>query len=173
MKKVDKLHKYAASRVLDKNKDIIWSATTNSGYFNYNGNTLRISDHLPVSGAAAKPGVTMSIIITSDPDAYVLQQHSTGRLSVVNYETAKEIIRSFAALSDIFRYPIAPFRLEKEFLESDPKTTILGIPLEHFSEKQIAQINSYATQANQKRLLDKQKVTNLEKVQEHLKPEKK
>jgi len=172
MKKVDKLQKYAASKVLDKEKDIIWSSSTNSGYFNYNGSTLRISDHLPSADKANIPGITMSIITTSDPNAYVLQQHSTGRLSVVNYRRAKEIVRSFQALTDIFRYPVTPFRLEKEYAElvtSDAKSLVLGIPTKHFTDKQLAQVRAYALQANQKRLKEKQKATTQEKTEDHLK----
>jgi hypothetical protein len=172
MKTKDKLQKYAASKVLNPAKDAIWSASTNSGYFNFNGSTLRISDHLPSSGTAATPGITMSIIITSDPNVYVLQQHSTGRLTVVNYNRAKEIVRSFAAISDIFRYPVTPFKLEKEYIEgiaSGKKKNILGVPLEHFTAKQLSQIKSFATQANGKRLQEEQKVAKAERAEEHLK----
>ena len=172
MKKVDKLQKYAASRVDDKNRDVIWSATTNSAYFHFNGSVLRISDHLPHASKASSPGITMSIIITSNPEAYVLQQHSTGRLSVINYKTAKEIIRSFAAISDIFNYPVTPFQLEKDFINEilgNEKALVLGLPIGEFPQNQIKVIKQYVQAAQAKRLKKRQDASNQERENNHIK----
>ena len=159
----DKLQKYAASKVVNKDKDVIMSMSTKSAYFNFNGNTLRISDHLPASGKSTAPGVTLSIIITSDPNAYILQHYATGRLSVITYERAKEIIRSIGALSDIFRYPITPFRMEKEVLDTAPeKKTVLGIPEAMFTPKQMELIKNMVNQAISN-------ATKKEKSENHLK----
>ena len=82
--KLDKLQRYAASKVRNKEKDIILSKDTMSAYYNYSGSILRISDHL----ARENSGATMSIIITSDPNLYVLNHYPTGTVSVVNYSQA-------------------------------------------------------------------------------------
>lgn len=168
---IDRLQKYAATRVKDAKKDVIWAQNTNSAYFNFNGSTLRISDHLPLAEKANTAGVTMSIIMTPNKDQYVLQQHSTGLLSVVNYEKAKEIVRSFQALSDIFKYPVTPFKLEKEFVESitaSDKSMILGMPSDQFTKKQLLAIKAIVNQAKQRRMIVKSNATKVEKATEHI-----
>lgn len=155
MKFKDKLQNYAATKVKDSNSDIIASKSTNSAYFHFNGNVLRISDHLPKN---AQPSTaTMSIIITPNPDAYVLQKSSTGRLSVVNYKQAKEIVRSFDAISDVFSYPEMPFHLENETVKAILKENgidnkmVLGLPRDSFTPTQIQQIDKIVTEVKNNR----------------------
>lgn len=145
--KIDKLQRYAAMQVDDRKSDVIASKDTRSFYFNFHGNTLRISDHLPLAECA----VTMSIIMTSDPDVYVMNQHKTGRLTVLNYEKAKEVVRSFKYVADIFRRPEVPFAMEKDVVDAltsknGGSDTILGVPSSAFSPKQVNQINSFKNQ---------------------------
>lgn len=171
MNNLDKLQKYAASRVKDRNSDVIWAHNTNSAYFNFNGSTLRISDHLPLTEKANTAGVTMSIIMTPNPDQYVLQQHSTGLLSVVSYERAKEIVRSFQALSDIFKYPVTPFKVEKEFVDNivkDENNNILGVPSKYFKPKQLREIRVITNKAKQIYIQEKSAATKVEKTEKHL-----
>lgn len=171
-KTLDRLQKYAATRVKDPKSDVIWAQNTRSAYFNFSGSTLRISDHLPLTEKANTAGVTMSIIITPNPDQYVLQQHSTGFLSVVNYEKAKEIVRSFQAISDIFRYPQTPFKIEKEYVDSitaEDKDLILGVPKEQFTKKQLTMVKTVVNQVKQRQMQIKANATRKEKVEEHLK----
>ena len=167
----DRLQKYAATRVKDRNADVIWAHNTRSAYFNFNGSTLRISDHLPLAEKANTAGVTMSIIMTPNPDQYILQQHSTGFLSVVNYEQAKEIVRSFQAVSDIFKYPQTPFKVEKEFINTvtaADKDTILGVPSSQFTKKQLTMIKGVVAQARQRQQQLKAAATKVEKAENHL-----
>ena len=164
----DKLQKYALSKVGKDN--VIWSKSTNSAYFNFQGTALRISDHLPSSGSVNQSGATLSIIITSNPDQYILQQHSTGRLSVLTYNRAKEIIRSMVSISDVFRYPKCPFQLEKEFVDTlVTGDNILGEPLKSFTQAQLNQINSLVKNAKNRRHLKEMELRKQERTNEHLK----
>lgn len=144
---IDKLQRYAAMQVDDRKSDVIVSRETRSFYYNFHGNTLRISDHLPLEGS----GVTMSIIMTSDPNVYVMNQHKTGRLTVLNYEKAKEVVRTFKYMADIFRRPEVPFAMEKDVVDAltsknGGSDTILGVPSSAFSPKQVNQITSFKNQ---------------------------
>lgn len=160
--KLDKLQRYAASKVRNKEKDIIISKDTMSAYYNFSGSILRISDHL----ARENSGATMSIIITSDPNQYVLNHYPTGTLSVVNYSQAKEIVRTFGYVTDVFRKPESPFALEKEVIDTltgngNASAAILGLPASAFTDKQLSSIHLMWNQAKQN--LDK----NREKAMEH------
>lgn len=161
-KTADKLQKYACSKAGEENT--IWSKTTNSAYYNFNGTSLRISDHLPTTGAVNSSGTTMSIISTSNKDQYILLQYSTGRLRVISYNQAKEIVRSISMVSDVFRYPGTPFRLEKELLATLETGTILGVPVKAFSENQLTTI---------KAIVNKVRVQHSRDVAAGLKEEKK
>lgn len=165
----DKLQRYAARLVGEEGT--IWSKTTCSAYFNFQGTSVRISDHLPKSGNVNASGATLSIIMTSNPDQYILQQHSTGRLSVVNYDRAKEILRSVSAISDVFRYPVTPFKLEKDFMETLTTVndnTVLGEPTTSFTKAQMSTIKSYFKQAKKNRLTKATKLRKEEKSSNHL-----
>ena len=164
----DKLQKYACRLVGVDNT--IWSKSTRSAYYNFNGNTVRVSDHLPTTGSINSNGVTFSIIITSHPNQYILQQHSTGRLSVVTYERAKEILRSVSALSDVFRYPVTPFRVAKEVVDSvTPATTILGEPMGSFTDGQLKYIKTMVSGARDRRTSKMAQERKKERHEEHLK----
>ena len=166
MMTADKLQKYACKLVGKDNT--IWAKSTRSAYFNFMGTTVRISDHLPTAGSVNGSGASLSIIITSNPDQYIIQQHSTGRLSVVNYTRAKEIIRSVTAISDVFRYPQTPFRLEKEVIDSMSPTSVLGEPLTSFTEKQQKSIKMMTTNARNRRMLEMAEARKKERKEEHL-----
>lgn len=165
----DKLQRYAAK--LAGESGTIWSKTTSSAYFCFQGTCVRIADHLPNTGSVNASGATLSVIMTSNPDQYILQQHSTGKLSVINYKTAKEILRSIHAISDVFRYPVTPFKLEKDFLMTlttvNPDT-ILGEPSSSFTKPQLKQVESYVRQAKKNRMLRKADVRKEEKSSNHL-----
>ena len=167
MKTADKLQKYAMRQVGQENT--IWSKSTHSAYFNFQGTTVRISDHLPTGGSVNGSGASLSIIITSKPDQYILQQHSTGRLSVITYNQAKEIIRGVVYISDVFRYPQTPFRLEKEVIDAaTPETTVLGEPLSGFTEGQQKMIRNLVTNARGRRIQKMAQERKTERKEEHL-----
>ena len=167
-KTADKLQKYAYKMTGAANT--IWAQSTNSAYFNFQGTTVRISDHLPTAGKVNGSGVALSIITTSNPDQYILQRHSTGKLSVLNYKQAKDVIRSIKYVSDVFRYPQTPFRLEREIMvDIKADKTIMGVPVESFTPGQLKHIRMMATTAQQNR---QKKITELkhkEEITEHLK----
>ena len=73
-----KLQRYAASLVKNKDSDIIQSKSTNSAYYNFNGNRVRISDHLPAEHNADVYGMALSIISTPDDNIFVVQTECTG-----------------------------------------------------------------------------------------------
>ena len=170
-KAIDKLQKYAAMQVEDRHQDVIASKETRSFYFNFHGNTLRISDHLPNQASTA----TMSIIMTSDPNLYVLNQHHTGRLTVVNYSQAKQLVKSFSLLGDIFRKPEVPFAMDKDVMDAlkgnakEGSSTIMGVPSSLFTPKQLAQIGSYVRQAYDNRNKVKESAARVEEHVEKLK----
>lgn len=167
MKTADKLQKYACKLVGEENT--IMAKSTCSAYFNFQGTTVRISDHLPTAGSINGSGASLSIIITSNPDQYILQQHSTGRLSVVNYTRAKEILRSVVLISDVFRYPQTPFRLEKDVLDAAvPTMSVLGEPLTSFTEKQQTSIKHMVANARNRRVLEMSYARKKERKEEHL-----
>jgi hypothetical protein len=70
-----------------------------SRYYTIAGKVLRISDHIGVHNDAY-----LSIIVPSfkTSDCYVINGHASGQISVMDYEKAKEIVRSFFYLSTIF-----------------------------------------------------------------------
>jgi glycerol-3-phosphate cytidylyltransferase-like family protein len=156
-KTADKLQKYAYRIAGAENT--IWSQHTNSAYFNFNGTSIRISDHLPTTGGINGSGITLSLISTPTEGVYVLQRHETGRLSVVTYKQAKEIIRSITYVSGVFKYPQTPFKLE---MESYKKDNILGVPVSSFTDKQLKKVKLIARNAEIART---QKVSQLMKAE--------
>ena len=135
-----KLQRYAASLVKDKEHDIIQSKGTNSVYYDFNGNRVRLSDHLPAEANVEKYGMALSIISTEEPNTFVLQRECSGFLTVITYRKAQEILRSFLYISNILPRPSATFRMEKEFYEEG--IMIKDIPNGTFTREEKKIINN-------------------------------
>lgn len=94
----DKIERYI-DMVAKKYGGCEFSSGLVSRYYTIAGKVLRISDHIGVHNDAY-----LSIIVPSfkTGDNYVLHGHSSGQVSVIDYERAKEIVRSFFYLSAVF-----------------------------------------------------------------------
>ena len=154
-----KLNKYAASLLKDK---ALIVKSEKSSYYNYDGHILRISDHVGRNSSGS-----VSIIIIDDTH-YILHRHSNGKVFILNYEQAKEFVKSFSSMASIFDNETSDLRehfiqfnvdmnklveenkkLKNDLLKSTDKTTkgyVLGVPLEAFTKGQIAQIKSFLKQ---------------------------
>ena len=145
-----------------------------SRYYTIGNKILRISDHVSSASDAY-----LSIIVPSFSTGgnYVLHAHNGGQISVVDYEKAKEIVRSFFYLSSIFvttiedrsenisdKGEIANERhnagklikeltdLEKYKKKSDSRTkTVLGVPIGMFTKGQLKSIQSFVNQVENKK----------------------
>lgn len=151
-----KLDKYITSLVEDKQNNIIRSAR--SSYYNFNGNVLRVSDHIGQNSSG-----NISIIKTNNINQYVVHNHKTGDIKVLNYEDTKKLAKSFDVISPLFKgVEDANFNIAKETLshmenqlsvlrkrmkgETTSGQTILGIPKERFTKGQITTIQSFIKQ---------------------------
>ena len=148
LKRMTKLQRYAASLVSDKENDIIQAHGTNSVYYNFNGNRVRISDHLPAEKNVETYGMALSIISTEDDNAFVLQRECSGYLTVITYRRAQEILRSFVSISNILKRPESNFHLEQEFY--DKGTYINNIPANMFNENERRKIMNIINNVKQR-----------------------
>ena len=168
----DKIERYVDS-LTKKYGKCEFSAGLKSRYYTIQGKVLRISDHVGVHNDAY-----VSIIVPSfnTGDNYILHGHNGGQISVVNYEKAKEIVRSFFYLSSIFCEVGADRSLEvtgefeqntekvnvskmlkdmerfhKLKKEADKKNkTVLGISIDSFTKGQRKTILSFIKQIEEK-----------------------
>jgi hypothetical protein len=168
----DKIEKYADS-LMKKYGNCELSSGLRSRYYTINGKVLRISDHIGSHNDAY-----VSIIIPSFDTGgnYILHAHNGGQVSIVDYEKVKEVVRSFFYLSSFFcevgadrrnevngdgerieeTYNFNKMVKKLEELEvykkkANKKTkTILGLPMDSFSEKQLKQIALYIKQNAEK-----------------------
>lgn len=147
LKRMTKLQRYAASLVKNKDSDIIQSKSTNSAYYNFNGNRVRISDHLPAEHNADVYGMALSIISTPDDNIFVVQTECTGFVEVITYRKAQEILRSFNTISNLVKRPEHPFMMEREFYENG--FVVDGLPTGTLSKKSLSKIKSAIQEAKQ------------------------
>ena len=167
----DKIERYV-DLLIKKYGKCEFSAGLKSRYYTIQGKVLRISDHVGVHNDAY-----LSIIVPSfnTGDNYILHAHNGGQMSVVDYEKAKEIVRSFFYLSSIFsevganRLDITGLeeqltekkaidKMMKEFQKMEEykkkantkSKTILGLPMDSFTSGQLKQIMLYINQNKEK-----------------------
>ena len=167
----DKIERYV-DFLIKKYGKCEFSAGLKSRYYTIQGKVLRISDHIGVHNDAY-----VSIIVPSfnTGDNYILHAHNGGQISVVDYEKAKEIVRSFFYLSSIFsevgtnRVDITGLeeqliekkaidKMMKEFQKMEEykkkantkDKTILGLPMDSFTSGQLKQIMLYINQNKEK-----------------------
>ena len=95
----DKIEKYLDTLV-KKYGSCTMSAGLRSRYYSIDNKVLRISDHI-----GAHNDAHMSIIVPSfrsTDQQYIVHAHNCGQISIVPYDKAKELVRSFFYLSSIF-----------------------------------------------------------------------
>lgn len=157
-----KLDKYVTSLIEDKENNIIRSAR--SSYYNFNGNILRVSDHIGINSSGH-----LSIIKTKNENQYVVHNHKTGDVSVLNYEDAKKLVKSFDIMGPLFKGPDeSTFSIAKETFDKmenqiailkkrmkgevkEGEDTVFGIPQERFTKGQISTIMSFVKQLGYKK----------------------
>jgi hypothetical protein len=95
----DKIEKYLDT-LAKKYGSCTVSAGLRSRYYSIDNKVLRISDHI-----GAHNDAHMSIIVPSfrsTDQQYIVHAHNCGQISIVPYDKAKELVRSFFYLSAIF-----------------------------------------------------------------------
>jgi hypothetical protein len=168
----DKIERYI-DIISKKHNSCEFSSGLRSRYYTISGKVLRISDHIGTHNDAY-----ISIIIPSfnTGNNYIIHAHNGGQISIVDYEKAKEIVRTFFYLSSIFCEVGADRTTEVTGLEekltekksidkmikdlqkldeykkkSNVKSkTILGLPMDNFTSGQLKQIMSYINQNGDK-----------------------
>ena len=121
-----------------------------SRYFKFNDRVLRLSNHIGKNSSGA-----ISIIVpygsTQKDDVFILHVHSTGNIQTIDLTQLKEFVRTFALVSD-FLEPLVnstTVAYVKDNYQKDKENTILGYPLNSFSEAQINQIRLFIGQNHQ------------------------
>lgn len=95
MRQKNKIEKYLDRLIKKHNGTLIESEK--SRYYSVRGRTLRISDHVGINSG------NISILLdNSDQGHYILHGHTSGNISVLNYEQTKEFVRSFVQCSFIY-----------------------------------------------------------------------
>ena len=93
MRTLDKIEKYLkrfTSEIEESDK---------SRYFKLNGCVVRVSDHFSIGSVCY-----ISILLpTNDNKFYVITNHKTAKVAVVNYEELKGIVKSLAIIPDIIQ----------------------------------------------------------------------
>lgn len=95
MREKNKIEKYLDRLIKKHNGKLIESEK--SRYYSVRGRTLRVSDHVGINSG------NISILLdNSDQGHYILHGHTSGNISVLNYEQTKEFVRSFVQCSFIY-----------------------------------------------------------------------
>jgi hypothetical protein len=170
----DKIEKYLDS-LTKKYGSCTMSAGLRSRYYTIDNKVLRISDHI-----GAHNDAHMSIIVPSfrnSDQQYIVHAHNCGQISIVPYEKAKELVRSFFYLSAIFGEvilqrdgTIGNDKEEKTNIDKlmeklhkledyrnkamSKEKMILGLPMENFQKGQLETILNVVNKVKKGLLVD-------------------
>lgn len=97
MRRKDKIEKYL-DRLIKKHNGVLQESEL-SRYYSVRGRILRVSDHV----GKQSDGCISIIFDSSDQGHYIIHGHSSGNISVLNYEQTKEFVRSFIRTSFLFK----------------------------------------------------------------------
>lgn len=119
LREKDKLEIYLTKLVSAEGGSVI--EARHSSYYNLRGNVLRISDHIGKNSSG-----NLSIIIPGHaPNKrtdYIVHAHSSGEISILDYEKVKELARTFVWLASTFNDMLQPdFKFEIEAKEKFEK----------------------------------------------------
>ena len=141
MRQKDKIEKYL-DRLIKKHNGVLQESEL-SRYYSVRGRILRVSDHI----GKQSDGCISIIFDSSDQGNYIIHGHSSGNISVLNYEQTKEFVRSFVRTSFLFRElsGVVPTTIRaEEIITSEKEQEILVKALkENFSTKQLHQIKAF------------------------------
>lgn len=140
MRQKDKIEKYL-DRLIKKHNGALQESEL-SRYYSIRGRILRVSDHVGKSS----DGCISIIFDSSDQGHYIIHGHSSGNISVLNYEQTKEFVRSFVRTSFLFKeIGITPTIIRAEEIvtpEKEQKILVKTLK-ENFSKNQLQQIKSF------------------------------
>lgn len=148
MRPKDKIEKYL-NRLIKKHKGVL-QESEKSRYYSVRGRILRVSDHV----GKTSDGCISIIFDSSDQGNYIIHGHSSGNISVLNYEQTKEFVRSFVRTSFLFKdlSSAVPTTVRaEEIITSEKEQEILVKALkENFTPKQLNQIKAFMHTSNKK-----------------------
>ena len=96
MRSKNKIEKYLDKLIKKHNGVLVESEK--SRYYSVRGRILRVSDHVGINSS----GNVSILIDNSDQGHYIIHGHTSGNISVLNYEQTKEFVRSFVQCSFIY-----------------------------------------------------------------------
>jgi hypothetical protein len=141
MRQKDKIEKYLDKLIKKHNGTL--QESEKSRYYSVRGRILRVSDHVGKSS----DGCISIIFDSSDQGHYIIHGHSSGNISVLNYEQAKEFVRSFVRTSFLFKElsGVIPTtaRAEKIITPEKEQEILVKVLKENFSTKQLHQIKAF------------------------------
>lgn len=147
MRKKDKIEKYL-DRLIKKHKGILQESEL-SRYYSIRGRILRVSDHV----GKTSDGCISIIFDSSDQENYIIHGHTSGNVSILNYEQTKEFVRSFIRASFLFKdLNTTPTAVRsEEIIVGQKDQEILAKALkETFTPKQLFQIKLFLSTNNNK-----------------------
>ena len=148
MRPKDKIEKYL-DRLIKKHNGTL-QESEKSRYYSVRGRILRVSDHVGKSS----DGCISIIFDSSDQGHYIIHGHSSGNISVLNYEQTKEFVRSFVRTSFLFKEIssiVSTTVRAEEIITSEKELEILTKVLkENFSVKQLHQIKAFLSTSSKK-----------------------
>lgn len=149
MRPKDKIEKYL-DRLIKKHNGLLVESE-NSRYYSVKGRVLRISDHVGKNSDG-----NLSIIFdSSDQGHYIVHGHTSGNISVLNYEQVKEFVRSFIRTSYLFTdiSRVASENVRTTEPNSDEiKVAAANLFRAAFTKNQLTQVKSWLTQSGNKKL---------------------
>ena len=150
MRQKDKIEKYLDRLIKKYNGSLQESGL--SRYYSIRGRILRVSDHVGKSS----DGCISIIFDSSNQGNYIIHGHSTGNISVLNYEQTKEFVRSFIRVSFLFKdINTVPNPIRAEITKIEPKGPLTQEVANYlrttFSKNQLQQMAGFLKGVGKKR----------------------
>lgn len=149
MRPKDKIEKYL-DRLIKKHNGLLVESER-SRYYSVKGRVLRVSDHI----GKTSDGNLSIIFDSSDQGHYIVHGHTSGNISVLNYEQVKEFVRSFIRTSYLFT-DISQTASENvrtiEPNSDEIKVAAVNLFRAAFTKNQLTQVKSWLNQGGHKKL---------------------
>lgn len=149
MRPKDKIEKYL-DRLIKKHNGLLVESER-SRYYSVKGRVLRVSDHV----GKTSDGNLSIIFDSSDQGHYIVHGHTSGNISVLNYEQVKEFVRSFIRTSYLFT-DISQTASENvrtiEPNSDEIKVAAVNLFRAAFTKNQLTQVKSWLNQGGHKKL---------------------
>jgi len=149
MRPKDKIEKYL-DRLIKKHNGLLVESER-SRYYSVKGRVLRVSDHV----GKTSDGNLSIIFDSSDQGHYIVHGHTSGNISVLNYEQVKEFVRSFIRTSYLFTdiSQTASGSVRTTEPNSDEiKVAAVNLFRAAFTKNQLTQVKAWLQQNNHKKL---------------------